>query len=60
MDSFALDKANAKVMGVCSGLARATDYNVLVIRLIGLLGLMLLGPITIVAYILTGWLAAKA
>ena len=54
---FALDKSNGKVLGVCAGLARSIDYDPMFIRAIALLALVLLGPVTILAYLLTGWLA---
>jgi len=58
MDShFALDKQNGKILGVCSGLARSIDYDPLLIRAIAVLALVLLGPFTLLAYLLTGWLA---
>lgn len=58
MDShFALDTANGKFLGVCSGLARSIDYDPLFIRALAVLALVLLGPVTILAYLLTGWLA---
>jgi phage shock protein C len=54
---FALDKSNGKILGVCSGLARSIDYDPLFVRTIAVLALVLLGPFTILAYLLTGWLA---
>jgi len=54
---YARDRVNGKILGVCAGLARAIDYDPTYIRLIAILALMLLGPFTILAYILTGWLA---
>lgn len=54
---FTLDKTNGKVLGVCSGLARSIDYDPLFIRGLAVLALVLLGPVTILAYLLTGWLA---
>ncbi len=56
--SFALDRSNAKLMGVCSGIANATGWDALLIRL-GAVGLTLfvLGPIMILAYLITGWVA---
>lgn len=54
---YARDRANAKVLGVCAGLARAIDYDPMLIRALALLALVLLGPVTILAYLLTGWLA---
>jgi len=56
--SYALDKSNAKVLGVCAGLARSTGWDPLVIRLGAVAAtIFVLGPIALVAYVLTGWLA---
>jgi phage shock protein C len=54
---YSRDRVNGKVLGVCSGLARSIDYDPTLIRMIAILALMLLGPFTILAYLLTGWLA---
>ncbi|HEY0116671.1 MAG TPA: PspC domain-containing protein [Allosphingosinicella sp.] len=54
---YARDRVNGKILGVCSGLARSIDYDPLFIRTVALLALVLLGPFTILAYLLTGWLA---
>jgi len=57
---YAIDKPNAKLMGVCSGFANWTGWNVLAVRL-GLVGLtaFVFGPIAIVAYLIVGWVAAR-
>lgn len=57
---FALDKANAKWMGVCSGIARTMGWDVTIVR-VGVVLATLLGgfPWTLIAYALTGWLAPK-
>ena len=58
--SYALDKANGKLMGVCAGFARATGTDLLVTRLAAVaLTLFLLGPVGILLYLLVGWLAEK-
>jgi phage shock protein C len=54
---YARDKTNGKILGVCSGLARSIDYDPSFIRALAILALVLLGPFTILAYLLTGWLA---
>ena len=54
---YSRDRVNGKVLGVCSGLARSIDYDPTLVRLVAILALMLLGPFTILAYLLTGWLA---
>ena len=55
---FALDKTNARLMGVCAGFARMTGADVTLIR-VGLVLLTLFGlaPATIVAYLLIGLVA---
>lgn len=58
MTRYALDKPNAKLLGVCAGLARSTGWNPLLVRLGAVFAtLFLLGPLAILAYILTALLA---
>ncbi|HWT11885.1 MAG TPA: PspC domain-containing protein [Allosphingosinicella sp.] len=55
---YALDKPNAKLLGVCAGLARSTGLDPLVVRLGAVaLTLFALGPIAILIYFVTAWLA---
>jgi phage shock protein C len=55
---YALDKSNAKLLGVCAGLARTTGWDPLLLRLGAvLLTLCLLGPIMLVVYIVTAFVA---
>ena len=54
---YARDRIGGKALGVCSGLARSIDYDPLLIRGIAVLALLLLGPITVMAYLLAAWLA---
>ena len=55
---YALDKPNAKLLGVCAGLARATGWDALVIRIgVVLATLFLLGPVAILLYFVAAWLA---
>ncbi len=57
---FALDKTNAKLMGVCAGFARATGTDLLLTRLGAVaLTLFLLGPVGIALYLLVALVAAK-
>ncbi len=59
MSAYRLDKHNAKLMGVCAGLANATGLDVTMIRVVlVLLTLFALGPVSIAAYLLTGWIAS--
>ena len=57
MQSFALDRSNGKLMGVCAGVARATGADVTLVRIGTLLTLFILGPITLLLYLATGWVA---
>ncbi|HEY1143977.1 MAG TPA: PspC domain-containing protein [Sphingomicrobium sp.] len=55
---FVLNKSEGKVMGVAAGLADYTGVDPLLLRL-GLVALLLMtGPVVILFYVLTGWLAA--
>lgn len=56
---FILNREQGKVMGIASGLADWTGIDVLIIRLALILGTLLTGPVVILLYILTGWLAAE-
>jgi phage shock protein C len=56
--SYALDKSNAKMLGVCAGLARTTGWDPLAIRVGAVAAtLLLLGPVAIILYIVTALLA---
>ena len=57
---FTLDRANGKLMGVCSGIARATGADVTLVRIATVLTLFLLGPITLLLYLVAGWVAPEA
>ncbi len=45
-------------MGIAAGLADWTGVDVLIIRLALIIGTLITGPVAILLYILTGWLAA--
>ena len=55
---FTLNRDRAKVMGVCAGLADITGLDVLVIRLGLIVATLITGPVALLLYILTGWLAS--
>ena len=55
---FLLNREQGKVMGIAAGLADWTGVDVLIIRLGLIVGTLLTGPVLILLYILTGWLAA--
>ena len=54
---FLLNPAKAKVMGVCAGLADWLKIDVLAVRLGMIVVTLVTGPIALLLYILTGWLA---
>ncbi len=60
MEHFALDKPNGKLMGVCAGISRASGIDPLAVRLLAVLFTLVAGPLTILGYLLIGWLAPKA
>ena len=55
---FVLNRQQSKVMGVAAGFADSTGVDVLIIRLALILGTLITGPVVVLLYILTGWLAA--
>ena len=55
---FVINRSRAKVMGVCAGLADWLNIDVLVVRLGVIAATLLTGPVAILFYILTGWLAS--
>jgi phage shock protein C len=57
---YALDKSNRKIMGVCAGLARITGADPLIVRLGAVVALLALGPVAVLFYFLTAWLADAA
>jgi phage shock protein C len=57
---YALDKSNAKALGVCAGLARSTGWDPTLVRIGAVaLTLFLLGPVMILFYVIVGALAAS-
>jgi phage shock protein C len=57
-DRFVINRSRAKVMGVCAGLADWLNIDVLAVRLGVIAATLLTGPVAILFYILTGWLAS--
>jgi phage shock protein C len=55
---FVLNRTRGKVMGVAAGLADWTGIDALLIRLGMVAALLLTGPVVILFYVLTGWLAS--
>ena len=56
---YLLNRSDGKIMGVAAGLADWTGADALVIRLGLVAALLLTGPLVIVFYLLTGWLASE-
>lgn len=55
---YALDKTNAKALGVCAGLARTTGWDPTLVRIGAVaLTLFLLGPVMILFYVIVGIVA---
>lgn len=57
---FVIDRGDAKLLGVGSGIARYFDVDPLLVRLGLVAGLFVLGPVMILLYLLTAWLAPSA
>lgn len=55
---FIINRPKAKVMGVCAGLADWLGFDVLIVRLAVIAATLATGPIALLLYILTGWLAS--
>jgi phage shock protein C len=55
---FVLNASRAKVMGVCAGLADWLSIDVLIVRLGVIVATLMTGPVAVLLYILTGWLAS--
>ncbi|HYJ31535.1 MAG TPA: PspC domain-containing protein [Allosphingosinicella sp.] len=60
MTRYALDRTNRKLMGVCSGFARAFDVDATLVRVGAVLSLFVLGPLAILAYFVAGFVAPDA
>ena len=55
---FLLNKRDAKIMGVGAGLADWLNVDPLLVRLGLVAATLLTGPVMILFYVLTGWLAS--
>ena len=56
---FLINRQDGKLMGVAAGLADFTGIDPLLIRLGLVAALLLTGPVVILFYVLTGWLATE-
>jgi phage shock protein C len=57
-DRFVINRREAKIMGVGAGLADWLKVDPLLVRLGLVAAALIAGPIAILFYVLTGWLAA--
>jgi phage shock protein C len=57
-NKFILNRHDAKLMGVGAGVADYTGLDPLIVRLALVLAVLITGPIAIILYIATGWLAS--
>lgn len=58
--TYALDKSNARILGVCAGFARSAGWDPTLVRIGTVaLTLFLLGPLMILFYVIVGALAAS-
>ena len=55
---FVINSNRGKVMGVAAGLSDYFNVDVLLVRLGLVVATLITGPIAVLLYILTGWLAA--
>lgn len=53
---FYLDKENAKIWGVCAGIADHFGWDVTIVRIAWIIATIFGTPVMIVAYVLAGWL----
>ena len=54
---YLLNRSDGKIMGVAAGLADWTGVDALIIRLGLVAALLVTGPVVVLFYLLTGWLA---
>jgi phage shock protein C len=56
---FALDKSNARLMGVCAGVANWSGIDPLIVRLGVVLSSLFLAPTMILVYLIVGFIAPQ-
>jgi phage shock protein C len=56
-DRFVINRRDAKIMGVGAGLADWLQVDPLLVRLGLVAAVLVTGPVAILFYVLTGWLA---
>ena len=55
---FLLNRRDGKIMGVAAGLGDATGVDPLIFRLGMVVATLMTGPVMILLYLITGWLAS--
>jgi phage shock protein C len=56
---FLVNRRDAKIMGVGAGLADWLQVDPLIVRLALVAAVLITGPVAILFYVLTGWLASN-
>jgi phage shock protein C len=56
---FLINRRDAKIMGVAAGLADYSGIDPLILRLGMVAAVLITGPVAILFYLLTGWLASE-
>lgn len=56
---FLVNRRDGKIMGVAAGIADYTGVDPLLIRLVLVAALLVTGPVVLLFYLLTGWLASE-
>jgi phage shock protein C len=57
MTKFYLNKADAKISGVCAGIADSTGLDVTIVRIATVLVTLLISGFPVIAYIAAAWIA---
>jgi phage shock protein C len=55
---FLLNRRDGKIMGVAAGIGDVTGVDPLLIRLAMVAATLITGPVMILLYLITGWLAS--
>ena len=55
---FLINRRDAKIMGVAAGLGDWSGIDPLIIRLTMIIATLITGPVMILLYVVTGWLAS--
>ena len=58
-NSFALDKSNARLMGVCAGISNWTGMDLFLVRFGMVVASLLLTPMLVLLYLILGFTAPQ-